>query len=201
MKRVIRLGDPTDHGGFVTGASATTSMFGKQVALIGDPVSCPQQGHVNCVIVEGDPSWTVGGRGVALEGHKVSCGATLISTMPEVGRSYEGSGSGSGSAGTAHMSPLLAALPGAPKLGYDMHFVLEGEQSGKPLANVPYKLTLEDGTEILGKTDKKGLTEKISAAYPAIATIIAPYYDDNQHDDTDEADSDCGCGSCLSEIA
>ena len=80
-----------------------------------------------------------------------------------------------------------------------MHFVIHGEQSSKPLARIPYKLTLEDGTEIIGKTDAHGLTEKISASYPAIVTIIAPYHDDPQHDDTDETDSDCGCGSCLSE--
>jgi hypothetical protein len=95
----------------------------------------------------------------------------------------------------------MPVMPVLADAAFDMHFLLQGDQSGKPLANVPYKLTLEDGMEIIGKTNKEGLTEKISAAYPAIATIIAPYHDDNEHDDTDEADSDCGCGSCLSEIA
>lgn len=86
MKRVIRLGDPTSHGGQVVSAASTTTLFGKQVALLGDKVTCPQQGHVNCTIVEGDGSWLVGCKPVALEGHKVSCGAALISTMPEVGK-------------------------------------------------------------------------------------------------------------------
>ena len=51
MKRVIRLGDPTDHGGHVVSAAASTSLFGKQVACLGDAVTCPQQGHSNCTIV------------------------------------------------------------------------------------------------------------------------------------------------------
>ncbi|BBF85195.1 hypothetical protein DLM_1576 [Aquitalea magnusonii] len=86
MKRVIRLGDPTDHGGNVVSAAASTTLFGKQVACLGDAVSCPQQGHGNCTIVEGDGSWLVGGKPVALEGHKTSCGAVLISTLPAVGK-------------------------------------------------------------------------------------------------------------------
>ena len=86
MKRVIRLGDPTDHGGHVVSAAASTSLFGKQVACLGDAVTCPQQGYSNCTIVEGDGNWLVGGKPVALEGHKTSCGAVLISTLPEVGK-------------------------------------------------------------------------------------------------------------------
>ncbi|WP_024301797.1 PAAR domain-containing protein [Pseudogulbenkiania sp. MAI-1] len=86
MKRVIRLGDPTSHGGTVVSAASSTVLFGKPVALLGDKVTCPQQGHSNCTIVEGDSTWLVGGKPVALEGHKVSCGATLISTLPELGK-------------------------------------------------------------------------------------------------------------------
>lgn len=86
MKRIIRLGDPTSHGGTVVSAASSTVLFGKPVALLGDQVTCPQQGHSNCTIVEGDSSWLVGGKPVALEGHKVSCGATLISTLPELGK-------------------------------------------------------------------------------------------------------------------
>ncbi|MEO9453155.1 PAAR domain-containing protein [Chromobacterium phragmitis] len=54
------------------------------IALVGDSVSCPRQGHTNCTIVEGDSSWTVNGKAVALEGHAVSCGAKLISTLGQV---------------------------------------------------------------------------------------------------------------------
>lgn len=166
MKRVIRLGDPTDHGGFVTGASATTSMFGKQVALIGDPVSCPQQGHVNCVIVEGDPSWSVGGRGVALEGYKVSCGATLISTMPEVGRSYEGSGSAS--AGGASTGAAVAALAAAAASAlFNDKYQLVDQDTGKPLANLAYAIERAGGALEHGTTDAEGHTHLLASVAEA----------------------------------
>jgi len=89
MKHVIRLGDPTTHGGEVVSASPTTIINGKPVARLGDSVTCPRPGHGNGVIVEGDPAWLVDGRPVALEGHKTSCGASLISTLPTLERSPE----------------------------------------------------------------------------------------------------------------
>jgi uncharacterized Zn-binding protein involved in type VI secretion len=89
MKRVIRLGDPTSHGGTVVSASPTTIINGKRVARLGDEVTCPKPGHGTVTIVEGDPAWLVDGRPVALEGHKTSCGASLISTLPTLKRSPE----------------------------------------------------------------------------------------------------------------
>lgn len=86
MKRVIRLGDPTTHGGIVVSASPTTMINGIHVARLGDRVTCPKPGHGSVTIVEGDPSWLIDGRPVALEGHKTSCGASLISTLPTLGR-------------------------------------------------------------------------------------------------------------------
>ncbi len=86
MKKVIRIGDPSNHGGTVISAQAKTELFGKPVAVLGDKVSCPIKGHGVCPIVEGDPTWLVGGKPVALEGHKTACGAALISTMPEMSK-------------------------------------------------------------------------------------------------------------------
>ena len=43
MPQIIRLGDPTDHGGQVTGSGAPRFRIGGQpVALKGDPCSCPR---------------------------------------------------------------------------------------------------------------------------------------------------------------
>ncbi len=86
MKRVIRLGDPTSHGGTVVSASSTVDINGKPVARLGDSVTCPIPGHGVVTIVEGDAAWTDSGRSVALQGHKTSCGAALISTLPTLGR-------------------------------------------------------------------------------------------------------------------
>lgn len=82
MPNVIRLGDPTSHGGQVieSGASHIT-VGGKPVALIGDKCVCPIYGHQNCVIVSGNNHHTVNGKAVAYDGDKTSCGATLMSTI------------------------------------------------------------------------------------------------------------------------
>lgn len=86
MKGVIRLGDPTSHGGKVVSATANLNIMGKDVARLGDKCTCPRPGHGNCTIVEGDPNWTIDGVPVALHGHKISCGATLISTLANLDR-------------------------------------------------------------------------------------------------------------------
>ena len=49
-------------------------------------MTCPIPGHGTVVIVEGDGNWQTDNRPVALEGHKTSCGASLISTLPTLGR-------------------------------------------------------------------------------------------------------------------
>ena len=81
MPRIVRLGDPTDHGGKVTASGAPHfTVDGLPVALKGDACSCPKRGHGNCVIVEGDPNHTIDGVPVAYEGHKTTCGAALMAT-------------------------------------------------------------------------------------------------------------------------
>lgn len=80
-KGVIRLGDPTDHGGLVVAVSAgQCTVDGIPLARVGDRCSCPRRGHGACVIIEGDPDHTIDGIPVAYEGHMTSCGARLRST-------------------------------------------------------------------------------------------------------------------------
>jgi uncharacterized Zn-binding protein involved in type VI secretion len=86
MPNVIRLGDPTSHGGKVVSASANHfTVDGIAVARVGDACSCPITGHVNCTIAEGDPHHVIDGIAVAHEGHKTTCGATLIATAGNFG--------------------------------------------------------------------------------------------------------------------
>ena len=80
MPNVIRLEDPTSHGGKVV--SVTPSHFtvgGITVARVGDKCTCPL--HGDGTITEGDPHHTIDGICVAYEGHATSCGATLRSTV------------------------------------------------------------------------------------------------------------------------
>lgn len=81
-RQVIRVGDPTDHGGKVLASGAPQFLVdGVAIALKGDACSCPHHGHGPCTIAEGDPEHTVDGRPVAYDGHKTTCGATLRSTL------------------------------------------------------------------------------------------------------------------------
>ncbi len=80
MRSIIRLNDPTSHGGSVTSVTATYfTVEGIAVARIGDKCTCPV--HGDCTIAEGDPHHVIDGLVVAYEGHKTSCGATLKSTV------------------------------------------------------------------------------------------------------------------------
>ncbi len=79
---VVRLGDKTTHGGVVISASPIHTVRGIGIARVGDMVSCPQSGHGTNKIIEGSPVFSVGGRKVALHGHKSACGCALIASLP-----------------------------------------------------------------------------------------------------------------------
>jgi uncharacterized Zn-binding protein involved in type VI secretion len=78
---IVRLGDATSHGGTVITASQTHSIGGVGIARVGDKISCPIPGHAVNVIVQGAPTYLIGGRMVALHGHKCACGCSLISSL------------------------------------------------------------------------------------------------------------------------
>lgn len=81
MRNVIRLGDPTSHGGKVESVSADYfTVDGIAVARVGDVCSCPVKGHDSCTIAEGDADHVIDGAAVAYDGHKTTCGAALIAT-------------------------------------------------------------------------------------------------------------------------
>lgn len=80
MPNVIRLNDPTSHGGKVASVTATHfTVGGIAVARVGDKCTCPLHGVGT--ITEGDPHHTIDGIRVAYEGHGTSCGAKLKSTV------------------------------------------------------------------------------------------------------------------------
>lgn len=83
MANVIRLGDPTSHGGKVIECCSRNVKAGSiPIAVVGDKVICPIPGHDNCTIATGHPRHRIHGKAVAYEGDKTSCGATLLSTRP-----------------------------------------------------------------------------------------------------------------------
>jgi len=78
---VVRFGDLTSHGGKVISASTTHLISGIGVARVGDSIACPISGHGINSIVEGVATYLIGGRMVALHGHRCACGCTLIASL------------------------------------------------------------------------------------------------------------------------
>lgn len=84
MADVVRLNDPTSHGGKVSQVRATHfTVGGVAVACVGDKCVCPLHGEGT--IVEGEARHTIDGIAVAYDGHRTSCGATLTSTVGNFG--------------------------------------------------------------------------------------------------------------------
>ena len=78
MRKVIRLGDTTSHGGKVVSVGAAhCKVNGVAVACVGDTCSCPIPGHNGCTIATGSPHHRINGVSVAFDGDVTSCGARL----------------------------------------------------------------------------------------------------------------------------
>lgn len=84
MFGVIRIGDPTTHGGVVLEGSSGVVFDGKEVACLFDKVSCPLHGET--FIAEGDSGSKINGKPIALHHHQCGCGCKLISTLPNAGK-------------------------------------------------------------------------------------------------------------------
>jgi uncharacterized Zn-binding protein involved in type VI secretion len=79
MKKIVRLGDTTDHGGIVLDSISHTNLNGKPIAGKGNMVFCPLcKGEFP--IIEGSDTYRVNGVPVALDGMKTACGASLIAS-------------------------------------------------------------------------------------------------------------------------
>jgi uncharacterized Zn-binding protein involved in type VI secretion len=83
MATVIRLGDPTSHGGKVIDCCSENFKAGSlPMAVVGDKVMCPIKGHDNCTIATGNARHRINGKAVAYAGDTTTCGAVLDSTKP-----------------------------------------------------------------------------------------------------------------------
>lgn len=78
---IVRVGDPTNHGGVVLDGIPGTNLDGRPLAGIGNMVMCPKcRGPFP--IIEGAAHYTVNGTAVALRGMKTACGAVLLAGNP-----------------------------------------------------------------------------------------------------------------------
>ncbi|AVY98125.1 type VI secretion system tip protein VgrG [Lelliottia sp. WB101] len=54
---------------------------------------------------------------------------------------------------------------------YNLHFAIINENDGKPLAEFPYEIVMENGSRIKGVTDERGCTDLMTSDSEYIATI------------------------------
>lgn len=80
-RNVVRLDDPTTHGGKVISASSTSIVEGKPVALVGDLVSCPKKDHGVNKIIEGSKTCYSDGKPVVIDNSLCECGCKVLSTI------------------------------------------------------------------------------------------------------------------------
>lgn len=78
MRNLVRLGDPSDHGGKMITANGLFKVNGKMQCVNGDLHSCPVRGH-GVTPVSSSYSATSNGKSITLIGDKAGCGATIVS--------------------------------------------------------------------------------------------------------------------------
>jgi uncharacterized Zn-binding protein involved in type VI secretion len=79
---IIVQGDALSSGGIVLPIERPKpNIMNMPWACMGDKVSCPIPSHGAGVIIEGCDSLKINGLPIALQGHKVSCGCTLVASQ------------------------------------------------------------------------------------------------------------------------
>lgn len=170
IRRVIVIGDKTTHGGIVLQGSHSMFADGKNVAVEGSLVACPQC-NGNFPIIEGSPFMHSNGKRVALEGMRTACGAELIASQNKMKID-------DGFSSDCYIPTSFTPVPTSTsnfgrkdalkdnsiedgnQLQYTHYFILKDEQ-GKPLSNIAY-IAKSKTSEHKGKLDANGKTKIIS---------------------------------------
>ncbi|EKD22557.1 MAG: PaaR repeat-containing protein, partial [uncultured bacterium] len=76
MSKVVRLGDPSDHGGQMVSASGKLRVNGINECIDGDIHSCPMLGHGDTAVT-GTAKLTDRGKNVVHVGDTAGCGAVI----------------------------------------------------------------------------------------------------------------------------
>lgn len=185
----IRVGDRAACGGIVAAGHEGSRYNGVAYSFKGAQMNCPQR----CVISEAIDYFTLpNGLKVPHHGHRTSAGCPLQSTANDKNGYHNGSGvvvpaqyvpdGNGGWMACTHESP------------FDLSLIVRDERTGQPMAGVPYRVALESGRAVNGRTDSAGRTDVVHSDRPEHATITVPYYGDvsTATDSSVEPDS-CGC--------
>lgn len=77
MAKIVRLNDPSDHGGKMISATGGYTVDGVNGCVHGDMHDCPIRGH-GITPVSSSSSATGAGKPIIRTGDKAGCGASLI---------------------------------------------------------------------------------------------------------------------------
>jgi uncharacterized Zn-binding protein involved in type VI secretion len=152
-------------------------MSGKPAARVSDPTACPLPGHGTNPIAAGSGDVFFDGLAAAREGDASACGGAMVGglattvkingksavTVDSVGSHGNKVTAGSSTViiGNSHTpAPFVPPIP-LTIFGFDVRIQLMDQVSGTPLKNVSYVATLEDGTEVHGKTDASGFSKAL----------------------------------------
>lgn len=160
-RAIVRLGDPTSHGGEVLEAFQNISIYGKPAAGVGHKGYCPKCKR-EFVIIGGAAIATYLGKNVAVEGMYTSCDATLIATQGQATIDIA-PGSENLNSSFIQNNPYISALTTL----FNEKFQLVDDETGHPLINVEYAVIRASGEIEHGRTDERGYTHLLSSTAEA----------------------------------
>jgi uncharacterized Zn-binding protein involved in type VI secretion len=196
-RRVARHGDLTTNQGVVIAPGNYNTVMGLQVALAGDKIECPAcktTGYIRSA--PPSPEQYYNDRRFAYGGDLCICGCH---PPPRIIASVT-NWSASNFKVSIALDPAAADWliseghqPAEYGLAFDQTVLLK-DKTGKPLCDMPYRITLADGRTVVGVTNASGLTEKIYSNTGDVAHVEAPYYGNTERPaDTTHGPDTCGC--------
>lgn len=160
---IIRYGDRTTHGGTVVSADPTYTIYGKNVARVGDLVVCPRC-KGSFPIVSGAPTvWS--GQNVARQDDMTACGAKLIASQSTATIDDGSEGSASWAAAPEPLTQFADSTFADDEV-HAIRFQALDPETGEPAPKCVYILTRENGAQHGGITDREGFTEIVETARP-----------------------------------
>ncbi|UOO76372.1 PAAR domain-containing protein [Neisseria sp. Dent CA1/247] len=154
MKSAIIEGDMTTHGGYVLTGSSRMTVNGKQVALSGDPVSCPKCKGVFHIVEGGYPS-VCDNKSIAFEGMLTTCGAKLIGSQTQYTLAVESS-----HISTDTNPTFTNNSPAEETRYYDEQVILDPEIT----EGIPYFIETDEGKTYYGIVSKLGKLPRVATS-------------------------------------
>lgn len=153
-------------------------MSGKPAARVSDPTACPLPGHGTNPIAAGSGDVFFDGLAAARQDDASACGGAMVgdlattvlingkpaATVDSVGTHGNKVTAGSGTViiGNSHSpAPFVPPLPVELSWPFNEHFVINCQDTGKPLSGIEYTLKTASGKTVNGVTGADGKTKMI----------------------------------------